>query len=110
MADPQEDSMFEKARALVDAATEGPWTPRDAEHDCYNTASVYATGAFVVADCPDGGMPDAEFIAMARNLFPAMLDVIEAAEVVAGPGFDIANNLRLQESLTRVRQLLDTGT
>ena len=51
-------------------------------------------------------LADAEFIAMARNIFPAMLDVIEAAEVVSHENSPAELWDRLDAALARVRDLI----
>lgn len=59
-------------------------------------------GDVLFAECyqdPSQRPVDAELIVAAINTLPELLDVIEAAQTVVKPGFDIADNLRLEDAL-----------
>jgi hypothetical protein len=106
---------FDSARRIVDAATAGPWQWHAYRTDgamtlAHPIPNFHEMNVLKTTDDWPPNQPDADFIVMARNAFPAMLDAIEAAQKVAGPGFDIADNLRLQQSLDRVRELLQQAT
>jgi hypothetical protein len=73
---------FQAARALVDAATPGPWWPRYGGEP----GEVYASAAqrHVATVHGEGSdarpNPDSKFIAAARSLVPRLLDALEQAQ------------------------------
>ena len=79
-------------RQLEQSATPGPWKGR--AHDGRSggipftdyTVTADQPPCTVVADVRDGGCPDAELIAAMRNVFPALLDIAEAAQHVLDHG------------------------
>ena len=69
------------ARAIAAAATPGPWGAADGGSFGGWWISLNGDPSNVTIAAVPIKLADAEFIAMARNIFPAMLDAIEAAGV-----------------------------
>ena len=70
-----------KARAALANVTPGPWGAADGGSFGGWWISLNGDPSNVTIAAVPLKLADAEFIAMARNIFPAMLDVIEAADV-----------------------------
>lgn len=124
----------ERIRAIAQAATPGPWKWQDSETDVdldgYDREYIDATadgfgrpslrtawvreteyvGAipeFIIGYAEEVSGPDAQHIATFDPLLvTAMLDVVEAARVVAEPGFHASNKfIDLQVALTQFRKV-----
>ena len=73
-------SEFDKARTDLESVTPGPWRAADGGSFGGWWISLNGDpGNTIIAAVPTK-LADAEFIAMARNTFPAMLDAFETAE------------------------------
>lgn len=97
----------QRLRQVADRATPGPWEVYDpnegSEHgplwcvanDAFHNPPTDDDEPWVAVEVHVGGREDAEFIALARNLFPAMLDVVDFAEgMLDGANFDDYQGLR----------------
>lgn len=98
-------SAIGRLRTIAEQASEGPWSASGYD-DAPTVYGAAYRGTWVVADVRDGGLNDETFIAtFDPPTVLALLDVAEAAEHVAAPGFDIANNAALDASLDRLREV-----
>jgi len=95
-----------KARAALANVTPGPWGAADGGSFGGWWISLNGDPSNVTIAAVPLKLADAEFIAMARNIFPAMLDVIEAAEVVSHENSPAELWDRLDAALDRVRTLI----
>ncbi len=76
--------LVDRAKASLEGVTGGPWVISDQDD---GTASVWSDGSIIFAD--DSGfrggfaaLPDAEFVAAARQLVPELIAEIERLERV----------------------------
>ena len=95
-----------KARAALANVTPGPWGAADGGSFGGWWISLNGNPSNVIIAAVPLKLADAEFIAMARNIFPAMLDVIEAAEVVSHENSPAELWDRLDAALARVHTLI----
>ena len=95
-----------KARAALANVTPGPWGAADGGSFGGWWISLNGDPSNVTIAAVPLKLADAEFIAMARNIFPAMLDVIEAAEVVSHENSPAELWDRLDAALARVHDLI----
>lgn len=105
-------SDFSKLRQLGERATPPPWW-YDVEHPGPPRGvfgHVYSDDGWIAetnADEKADEAPDADFIRVARNLWPALVDVVEAGEPLEklrdGDPFREIDLWELQKSLGRLR-------
>jgi hypothetical protein len=76
------DDAVERARAVMAAASPGPWELR--EHE--GAAAVACANGWAMEDGnPNPEVPDKRAAVLAVNVLPALLDVLEACVRPAGP-------------------------
>lgn len=93
-----------KLRALLAAATPGPWYTSD-NYDVGEFAGyVYAPNATVATDATD---TDAALIVAAINALPRLLDVVEAAEDAVDARCSCAACDEAQPFMVHLRDALD---
>ena len=92
-----------KARAAHANVTPGPWGAADGGSFGGWWISLNGDPSNVTIAAVPIKLADAEFIAMARNIFPVMLDVIEAAEAEHDPSGHGGNELPCDVCFTLAR-------
>lgn len=80
MAEVMDEAELKRLRALVDAATEGPWWSQEHNDKHGEDADVMANGCCITSEM---NTENARFIAAARTAVPALLDEVERLKAVA---------------------------